>query len=57
METNLIPLLPAAEVALTALVVLLLDLFLREREKGILAWITILGLGIAGRIRLSSGCG
>ncbi|MCH7912295.1 MAG: NADH-quinone oxidoreductase subunit N [Deltaproteobacteria bacterium] len=48
METNLIPLLPAAEIALTALIVLLLDLFLREREKGILAWITILGLGIAG---------
>ncbi|MEE9551308.1 MAG: hypothetical protein V3W08_13005, partial [Candidatus Binatia bacterium] len=47
METNLIPLLPAAEVTLTALTVLLFDLFLREQEKGLLAWISILGLGIA----------
>ena len=48
MEINLIPLLPAAEVTLTALTVLLFDLFLREQEKGLLAWISILGLGIAG---------
>ncbi|MFQ5849182.1 MAG: NADH-quinone oxidoreductase subunit N [Candidatus Binatia bacterium] len=46
METNFIPLLPAAEVTLTALTVLLLDLFLGKREKGILAWISVLGLGI-----------
>jgi NADH-quinone oxidoreductase subunit N len=48
MEINIIPLLPAAEVTLTALTVLLFDLFLREREKGLLAWISILGLVIAG---------
>lgn len=47
METNLIPLLPGAEVALTALTVLVLDLFLKGNEKGLLAWISILGLGIS----------
>lgn len=47
MELNLTPLLPAAEIALTALVVLILDLFLRENEKGLLATISVVGLGIA----------
>jgi len=46
-EISFTPLLPAAEVLLTALTVLLLDLFLKEEEKGFLAWITILGLAIA----------
>ena len=48
MDFNLTPLLPAAEVTLTALTVLLLDLFLKQEEKGALAWISIIGLGIAG---------
>ncbi len=47
MDANLTPLLPAAEVTLTALTVLLVDLFLREEEKGFLAWISILGLTLA----------
>src|SRR5713226_2310595 len=47
MDANLTPLLPAAEVTLTALTVLLVDLFLREEEKGFLAWISILGLALA----------
>lgn len=46
-DLSLIPLLPAAEIALAALTVLVLDLFLRENEKGILAWIAILGTLIA----------
>src|SRR3989304_4319985 len=50
MEINFTPLLPAAEVLLTALTVLLLDLFLREEEKGLLAWISVLGLAIAAGI-------
>ena len=50
MEINLTPLLPAAEVALTALTVLLLDLFLKEGEKGFLAWISVLGLGLASAL-------
>ncbi|MEK6614189.1 MAG: proton-conducting transporter membrane subunit, partial [Candidatus Binatota bacterium] len=50
MEINLTPLLPAAEVLLTALTVLLLDLFLRDEEKGLLAWISVLGLAIAAGI-------
>ena len=48
MGINLIPLLPAAEITLTALVVLLLDLFLREEEKRLLSWISLLGLGFTG---------
>lgn len=48
MEINLTPLLAAAEVLLTALTVLLLDLFLRDEEKGLLLWISVLGLLIAG---------
>jgi len=47
MEVNLTPLLPAIEVVLTALAVLLLDLFLGERAKGLLAWISVLGSAIA----------
>ena len=48
MEISLTPLLPAAEVALTALTVLLLDLFLGKEEKGLLAWISVIGAAIAG---------
>jgi NADH-quinone oxidoreductase subunit N len=50
MEINLLPLLPAAELALTALVILLLDLFLKPDEKPMLAWISILGCGIAAAL-------
>ena len=53
MDFNLTPLLPVAEVTLTALTVLLLDLFLKQEEKGALAWISIAGLGIAAWIALS----
>ena len=45
-DVNLIPLLPAAHVTLTALVVLLLDLLLHEREKALLAWVSLLGLAL-----------
>jgi NADH-quinone oxidoreductase subunit N len=45
-DANLVPLLPAAQVWLTGLVVLLLDLFLNEREKQFLAWISLLGLAL-----------
>jgi NADH-quinone oxidoreductase subunit N len=48
MDVNLIPLLPAAQVLLTALVVLLFDLFITDREKGVLAWISLLGLALCG---------
>ncbi|MDP6559187.1 MAG: NADH-quinone oxidoreductase subunit N [Candidatus Binatia bacterium] len=48
MGINLTPLLPAAEVTLTGLTVLVLDLFLKERKKGLLVWISVLGLVIAG---------
>ncbi len=44
MNVNPIPLLPAAQILVTALVVMLLDLFLKEKEKGLLAWISLLGL-------------
>ena len=47
MAINLIPLLPASEVLLTGLVVLILNLFLKEHERGILPWICIVGLAIA----------
>src|SRR5207244_11144896 len=43
-DVDLIPLLPAAQVLLTALVVMLLDLFLNQYEKSLLAWISLLGL-------------
>jgi NADH-quinone oxidoreductase subunit N len=48
MDANPIPLLPAAQVLVTALVVMLLDLFLKENEKGLLAWISLLGLALCG---------
>jgi NADH-quinone oxidoreductase subunit N len=48
MDVNLLPLLPAAQVLLTALVVMLLDLFLKENEKGLLAWLALLGLALCG---------
>ena len=44
LDVNLMPLLPAAQITLTAVIVLLLDLFIKEHEKGLLAWISILGL-------------
>jgi NADH-quinone oxidoreductase subunit N len=48
MDVNLLPLLPAAQVLLTALVVLLRDLFIDEHEpKGILASLSLIGLGLA----------
>lgn len=48
MDVNLIPLLPAAQVLLTGLVVLLRDLFIGEREsKGMLAVLSLVGLGLA----------
>jgi NADH-quinone oxidoreductase subunit N len=46
MNVNPIPLLPAAQVLVTALVVMLLDLFLKEKEKGLLAWISLVGLAL-----------
>ena len=48
MDINLIPLLPATQVLLTALVVMLLDLFIREGEKGVLAWVGLVGLALSG---------
>jgi NADH-quinone oxidoreductase subunit N len=48
MDINLIPLLPATQVLLTALVVMLLDFFVKDNEKGLLAWISLLGLGLGG---------
>lgn len=48
MDFNLLPLLPAVQVLLTALVVLLRDLFIPEHKpKGILAAISLLGIGLA----------
>jgi NADH-quinone oxidoreductase subunit N len=47
-DVNLLPLLPATQVLLTALVVMLLDLFLKEKEKGLLAWLSLLGLALCG---------
>lgn len=47
MEMNLTALLPAAEVTLTALVVLVIDLFLVGEEKSWLTWISLTGLGFA----------
>jgi NADH-quinone oxidoreductase subunit N len=48
MDVNLVPLLPTAQVLLTALVVMLLDLFLNEHEKPLLAWISVFGLVLCG---------
>ena len=48
MDVNLLPLLPAIQVLLTALVVLVRDLFIDEHEpKGYLAFISLLGIGLA----------
>ena len=48
MDVNLLPLLPAIQVLLTALVVLLRDLFIEEHEtKGYLALISLIGIGLA----------
>jgi NADH-quinone oxidoreductase subunit N len=47
-DVNLIPLLPAAQVLLTALVVMLFDLFSKEHEKALLAWVSLLGLALGG---------
>jgi len=56
MDINLIPLLPAAQVLLTALIVMLLDLFLKEHEKGPLAAISLLGLALcSGEVMLLWG--
>jgi len=46
MDVNPIPLLPATQILVTALVVMLLDLVLKEQEKGLLAWISLLGLAL-----------
>ena len=48
MDVNLLPLLPAIQVLLTALVVLLRDLFIEEHKtKGFLAFISFIGIGLA----------
>jgi NADH-quinone oxidoreductase subunit N len=47
-NVNIAPLLPAAQILVTALVVMMLDLFLKEKEKGLLAWISLLGLALGG---------
>jgi NADH-quinone oxidoreductase subunit N len=48
MDVNLLPLLPAIQVLLTALVVLLRDLFIEEHEpKGFLALISLIGIALA----------
>jgi NADH-quinone oxidoreductase subunit N len=48
MDVNLLPLLPTIQVLLTALVVLLRDLFFNQDEpKGFLAFISLLGLALA----------
>ena len=48
MDVNLLPLLPAIQVLLTALVVLLRDLFIEEHQtKGFLAFISFIGIGLA----------
>ena len=48
MDVNLIPLLPAAQVLLTGFVVMLLDLFSPGDERGMLPWISLLGLALCG---------
>lgn len=48
MDVNLLPLLPAIQVLLTALVVLLRDLFIEKHQtKGFLAFISFIGIGLA----------
>ncbi|HEX6768772.1 MAG TPA: NADH-quinone oxidoreductase subunit N [Candidatus Binatia bacterium] len=49
MDANLVPLLPAVQVLVTALVVTLRDLFIKDDEsRGILAFYSLVGLGLAG---------
>jgi NADH-quinone oxidoreductase subunit N len=52
MEINIIPLLPATEVLLTALTILLLGLFLEDHEKGLLAWLSLVGLAVTAGMTL-----
>src|SRR5688500_13575889 len=48
MDVNLLPLLPAIQVLLTALVVMLRDLFIEEDEpKGYLAFLSLIGISLA----------
>jgi NADH-quinone oxidoreductase subunit N len=48
MDVNLIPLVPMVQVLLTALIVIVRDLFIDDREpKGFLAFISLIGLGLA----------
>src|SRR5438046_6441808 len=48
MNVNLMPLLPAVQVLLTALVVVVRDFFIEEHEpKGFLAFIRLAGIGLA----------
>jgi NADH-quinone oxidoreductase subunit N len=49
-DGNFLPLLPAAEVLVTALVVLVLDLLTGKEEKGLLLWTGLAGLAIAAGI-------
>jgi len=56
-ETNLAPILPAAEVLATALVVLVSDLFLRREQKVLLVWLSLVGLALAGWLALGLPAG
>jgi NADH-quinone oxidoreductase subunit N len=48
MDVNLLPLLPAIQVLLTALVVMLRDLFIEEdKPRGYLAFLSLVGIGLA----------
>jgi NADH-quinone oxidoreductase subunit N len=48
MDASLLPLLPAVQVLLTALVVLVRDLFIQEEKpKGYLAFLSLIGIGLA----------
>ncbi len=47
METNLAPLVPAGAVLVTALVVLVADLFIRQENRRALVWIGLVGIGLA----------
>ena len=48
MDASLLPLLPAVQVLLTALVVLVRDLFIEEEKpKGYLAFLSLIGIGLA----------
>ena len=48
MDVNLVPLLPVVQVLVTALVVVVRDLFIRDEEsRGVLAFYSFVGLGLA----------